>query len=245
MTTPYTVRQLITNGYYLTGIVSRSMQVLTGEQLFDGFQLLNELLAIKTADQRLIPYFEEYGFTAVPGQEKYFIPGLVVDETATFNIGDVRYSMMKCSRDKYFGTGRVDNINSLPYNWHVERVRGGANFYMYFNPASNYPVKIWGKFGLDEIGNYPGTNIPDYEFDLLTVYDMFYVTYLKFALAEYICSDYNIVFQPQSSQKLKELEYTLIDISPKDLSLTKLSTMQVDTGINYADVNIGRGWRPS
>ena len=241
----YTVRKLITNAYYLTGIVSRSMQTITGEQLVDGFDLLNEVLTIKTADQRLVPYFEEYDFTATIGQEKYFIPNLLLDETATFNIGTVRYSMLGITRKRYFGTGRVDNINSLPYNWHVERTLGGANFYLYFLPADNYPIKIWGKFGLDSLPYYPSTDIPDYEFDLLTVYDMFYVTYLKFALAEYICSDYNIVFQPQSAQKLKELEYTLIDISPKDLSLSKMSTLQQDTGINYADVNIGRNWRPA
>jgi hypothetical protein len=240
----YTVRTLITKSFYLSGIVSRSVQVITGEQLSDGFELLNELLAAKTADQRLIPYFEEYSFTATIGQEKYFIPRLVLDETATFNIGSVRYSMLTTPRKRYFGSGRVDNITSLPFNWRIERTRGGANLYMYFLPASNYPIKIWGKFGLSEVPLVDDTNIPDYEFDLLSVYDMFYVTYLKFALAEYICSDYNIVFQPQSAQKLKELEYTLIDISPKDLTISKMSTMQSDTGINYADANIGRGYRP-
>lgn len=240
----YSVRKLITNSYYLSGIVSTSMQTVTGEQLKDGFDLLNEVLAVKTADQRLIPYFKEYSFNAVPGQEKYFIPGLITSETITFNIDSVRYSMLPLARNRYFGTGRADNIQSLPFNWHIERTIGGANLYMYYSPLSNYPIKIWAKFGLNEIPLVPSTNIPDYEFDLLTVYDKFYITYLKFALAEYICADRNIEFQPQSAQKLKELEYTLIDISPKDMSVVKVSTLQQKVGLNYGDINIGKGWGP-
>jgi hypothetical protein len=233
----YTARMLITNAYYLSGVVSRSFQTVTGEQLNDGLNLLNALLAVKTIDQRLIPYYRELAVTAVIGQEKYFIQNLIAVETFTFNIGSVRYSMLPIMRKKYFGTGRVDNIQSLPYNWHVERERGGASLYIYFLPNTAYPMKIWGKFGI--------VNVASENEDLSLVYDAFYIEYLRYALAEYICAEYNITFQPQSAQKLKELEYTLIDLSPKDFSITKFSTLQSDTGINYADVNIGRGWRPS
>jgi hypothetical protein len=232
----YTARELITKAYYLSGIVARNLQTVTGDQLSDGLDLLNGLLAVKTAHQQLIPYYKEYAFAAVIGQEKYLIPNLIAVETFTFNIGSVRYSMLPVSRGKYFGTGRVDNITSLPYDWHIERVKGGANLYIYFLPNTTYPLKIWGKFGLDEVTTE--------NFDLSTVYDNFYIEYLRFGLAEYICSDYNIVLQPQAQKKLDEIENILIDISPKDLHITKLSTLQSDTGINYADVNIGRGWRP-
>jgi hypothetical protein len=233
----YTARDLITKSYYLSGIVARNLQTVSGGQLSDGLDLLNDLLAVKTADQRLIPYYREQAITAVIGQEKYFVTDLIAVETFTFNIGSVRYSTTPATRKQYFGTGRVDTIQSLPYNWHIERKLGGADLYIYFLPNTAYPMKIWGKFGL--------TAVATENVDLSLTYDRFYRVYLKYALAEYICAEYNIVFQPQSAQKLKELENELIYISPNDLTIQKFSTLQSDTGINYADVNLGRGWRPA
>lgn len=233
----YTARKLITNAYYLSGIVARELQTVSGQQLEDGMDLLNALLAVKTAHQELIPYYEEYSFNAVASQEKYFVPNLIAVESFTFNIGPVRFSMRPMGREQYFGSSRVDNIGSLPYNWHVERAYGGANVYLYFVPNTNYPLKIWGKFGLDSVAN---ENV-----DLSTVYDAFYIEYLRYALAEYICAEYNITFQPQSQKKLDELEQILLNISPQDLSLRSMSTLGDDHNRAdiYADASIGKGWR--
>ncbi len=232
----YTARQLITRAYYLSGIVSRQLQTVAGDQITNGFELLNDMMAFKSAHQRLIPYYKEYAFNAVTGQEKYNIPNLVLAETLTFNIGPVRYSMRDTSRKKYFGTARVDNIESLPFNWHIERTFGGADLYIYFIPNTNYPLKLWGKFGFDEIAT-----VDD---DLSLLYDKFYLTYMRYALAEYICEDSRITFSAQSAAHLKEFERALTDISPMDLTMDKLSTLRRRYSLSYADVNIGRGWRP-
>jgi hypothetical protein len=232
----YTARKLIAKAYNLSGIVAKSLETLSGDELIDGLDLLNGILAVKSIDTRLIPYYQEYDFSTVAAQEKYFIPNLLQVESFTFNIGDVRYSSTPLQRKRYFASPRVDSIVSLPYSHHVERVKGGSNLYLYFLPNQNYQLRIWGKFGF--------LSVPDENFDLETAYDDFFIEYLKFALAEYICADYNIQFQPQSMQKLKDLEYTLIDISPKDYSTQKLSTLQYDTSINYGDANIGKGLRP-
>lgn len=232
----YTARRLITNSYYLAGIVSRSLQSVSGEQLSDGLDLLNDLLAVKAIHQTWIPYYQQYQLSLVHGQEEYFVPYLLQAETLTFNIGPVRYSMAPMARDKYFGDGRVDNISTLPFSWHLERCNGGSKIYIYFLPDENYPVKIWGKFGLASIAN---ENV-----DLSATYDLFYINYLRYALAEYMCAEYNITFQPQSQKKLDEIEAQLKDISPIDLHIKKLSTLTNESGINYGDVNIGRGWRP-
>lgn len=233
----YTVTKLITNAWYLSGIVSRDLETVSGDQISDGLDLLNAVLAIKTANRRLIPYFTQYMLNAVPNQEVYFIPNLINAETLTFNIGPVRYSMQWLDRKKYFGTGRVDNISSLPFDWHVERTKGGANLYLYFLPDSNYPLIIWGKFSLAML-----TNLQQ---DLSLTLDAFYIEYLRYALAEYMCSEYNINLQPQSQQKLNEYEEIITDISPIDLSVSKTSTLQRHQGLNWGDINIGRGWRPS
>jgi hypothetical protein len=231
----YTVTKLITNAYYLSGIVSRSLQTVTGDQLQDGLDLLNALLATKTVNVRLIPYFSVYNFTAVVDQEEYFIPNLVAVETFTFFIQNVRYSMLPQKRITYFGSGRINDIDSLPFSWHIERAVGGANLYIYFVPNIAYPLQITGKFSLSNVvlGQ-----------DLLLTMDQFYIEYLRYGLAEQIAAEYNIPLQPQANERLKEMEKMITDISPPDLQMVKMSSLQKNVAINYADVNIGRGWRP-
>ena len=147
----YTVTQLITNAYSASGIVSRGFQKMTGQQLNDGLQFLNDIIADKAIEKDMIPYFTKYEFFGVAGQETYFIPNLERLETLTFFIDDVRYQMREIDRKIYFGTSRANNINSLPFNWHVERCLGGANIYLYFFPQSNYPIEAWGTFRLSQV----------------------------------------------------------------------------------------------
>lgn len=232
----YPVTELITHAWYWSGNVSRGQQSLTKDQTTDGLYLLNALLSVKAANNRLIPYFKEYTLIATPGQEKYFIPNLLSAEVITFNIGTVRYSTINRARKAYFGAPRVDNISSLPFNYHVERTLDGADLYLYFQPFSDYPIKIWGKFGLSEIGTFTQ--------DLSLVYDRFYITYLELALAEYMCMYRQISVPPQLQGKLNECEAIITDISPIDFTVNKMSMLQKDSGYNYGDVNFGQGYRP-
>lgn len=232
----YTVTKLVTNAWYLSGIVARNLQVVTGDQMSDGLDLLNvSVLGVKSANTRLIPYFQEFDFNLVIGQEKYFIPNLIAIETMTFYIGTVRYSMLQQKRVQYWGSGRIDNINSLPFSWEIERTLGGSNVYIYFTPDQNYRSVIWGKFQLANVALNQ---------DLLLTLDPFYIEYLRYALAEQMTVEYNIPFQPQNARRLAELENIILTISPPDLSMQKLTALGMETGVNYADVNIGRGWRP-
>lgn len=233
----YTVTKLITNSYYLSGILARNLQTITGDQLADGLDLLNAWIDIKTANVRLIPYFTQFDFNAVVGQEKYFIPNLLQIETFVFFIGPVRYSTQRQKRQVYFGRGRVENIESLPFSWHPERVFNGMNLYIYFLPNINYPLTIWGKFSL-----------PDFALnqDLLLTLDRYYIEYLRYGLAEQICAEFNVPLQPQAYQRLKEIEKIVTDISPVDLEMQKMSYLHGNDayGYMYADANLGRGWRP-
>ena len=232
----YTVTELITRAYYLSQVVSRELEQVSGQQLEDGLVYLNALLSLKSASTRVIPYYNEYDFNAVVGQEQYFVPNLVNPETLTFNIGPVRYSTMPQSRKPYFGSGRVDNIQSLPFNWHFERKLGGSNIFLYFVPNEAYPIKIWGKFGFDNVALNE---------DLLLVYDEYYIDYLRYRLALRICSEYAIPFQPQSMEELRELEEAVTDVSPPDLTIGKLSSLGSGSALTWADINLGKGWRPS
>lgn len=233
---PFNVRSLVTKAFHLSGIVSKKLQTVAGDELSDGMDLLNLLLSEKGMDVSLIPYFKEYSFNAVAGQEEYFVPNLVFAETLTFNIDNIRYSLRPSQRKEYFGTSRTENIQSLPYRWRCERTLNGSNVYIYFLPSTNYPLKVWGKFGLDEVTS------PD--LDLLTIYDRFYIEYLRYGLAEIICAEYNITFLPESRNRLLKIEKKLSDISPSDLTINKRSTLQQRLVGGYGAVNLGRGWTP-
>lgn len=231
----YTGRMLVTRSWFLSGIVARRLQSVTGDQATDGLFLLNALLDWKAIQIDLIPYWTYYEFPAVVGQEQYYIPNLYAVESLTFNIGDVRYPTDFTTRTAYFGTGRVDSINSLPSNWYFNRSLGGGSIYLYFKPAGEYPIKIMGKFGLQNV---------TLDTDLLTIYDPAYIEYLRYALAQYMCSEYGILFNPESAKIFKSIERTLMDVSPPDLSVRKSSILTAGSGINFGDVNIGHGWRP-
>lgn len=230
----YTVLKLITNAYYESGVVSRGFETVTGQQTTDGLDYLNDLLGEKTVEQGLIPYYEKYSFPAIIDEERYFIPDLINIDTFVFFIDSVRYATVPTARREYFGTSRADNIQSLPGRWHLEREFGGASIYIYFKPDQNYPLEVWGQFRLNEV---------TINQDLSLTLDRFYITFLKFELAERICAEMNFSVPPKVEMTLKKLRDNISKKSaPMDLQLMKLSSLQRRGGLNYGTVNIGKGW---
>jgi hypothetical protein len=240
----YTTRQLITRAFYLSAKVSQDFETVSGDDEEEGLQLLNALLNIKTANQRLIPYYQEYDFNAIVGQEKYFIPNLVMVETLTFTIGSVRYAMTNKTRFEYFATPRANNVESLPYQYHVERAfdtataNDGSNLYMYYLPQQPYPFTMYAKFALADV---------TLDQDLSLTVAPFYLEYLRYALSEYICNEYNISLPPQALTKLNEIESIIFDISPIDFTQRKISTLHKQTSHAdiYVQANIAQGWWPN
>jgi hypothetical protein len=249
---PYTARTLVTRSLYLSGIVSRNLQVPTGDQISDGLDQLNSLLDFKQIDTDLIPYWQYIELPFVPNQEFYFLPYVAAIESATFNLDVVRYPMDFVTRRNYYGSGRVDNIASLPFSYNYNRSLGGGNFATYFLPESNYPLKLMAKiFLVDVTLDTDLTDISEivpYTFinSSNQGYDTSYIEYLRYALAQYMCSEYGIQFNPESMKILTALQRKLMYISPPDLSMIKVTILAKDcnTGWNWGDVNIGHGWRP-
>ena len=230
----YTTLQLITNAYYKSGIVSRGFETVSGQQANDGLQFLNDLLADKTVDDGLIPYYEEYNFVAVPGQEAYFIEDLINVDTFVFYIDTVRYQTENRQRREYFGTSRADNIQSLPGSWHMERCFGGANLYIYFKPDKAFPLTIWGQFRLESVVINQ---------DLSLTLDRFYINYLTYDLAVRLCAEYNYSVPAEVAATFKKLEDAISKRSGAlDMRIGKMSSLQRRGGINYGQVNIGHGW---
>lgn len=232
----YSAEKVITEGYYLSGIVARNQETVSGAQNRDGLSALNSLLSLKSINGRFVPYYTYYTFNAVIGQERYFIPNLIEFEAFTFNIDNsVRFPTTNKRRKHYFGDGRANNIKSLPVTRHFERTKGGGYIYLYFLPEKAYVLNLIGKFGFDSV---------DYDTDLSTVYDQWYIDYLTYELARRLCANQALTLPPQTKEILDEYYATIRDLMPIDLSMEKISTLQRGSTFNYADANIGRGWRP-
>jgi hypothetical protein len=231
----YTVAQLIADSYNMSGIVSRGFETVEGEQESDGLIALNDVIGEKTVDTGMIPFFQLYEFFGVEGQEEYFIPGLVAISTLTFFLNNVRYSTQEVGRDLYFGAPRAENIESLVFNWHLENKLNGSALFLYFKPDQTYRFNIWGKFSLINVA---------YNQDLEASLPRFYITYLKFVLAERLCINYSYPVPPGISSHIATLEEQIDKNSgPLDLTINYISTLDNSvSGVNYAQVNLGKGW---
>lgn len=231
----YTALQLINRAYFLSQVVSRQLQVPDGQQISDGLYLLNALLGFKSTDLRLIPYFTQTEITLTADTPKFFVPNLLYIDSMTFNIDTVRYPMQDLSRKEFFATARVDNIANLPWSYRPERVLGGMDIYIYFLSGSDYLSTIWGKFALTDV---------TLSTDLETLYDPFYIEYLRYSLAEYICSEWGATFPDESKAQLQKMEKKLLEVSPADLTIMKASYFNTRPGLDWQAVNLSKGWFP-
>lgn len=232
----YTTNQLIAGAYYETGIVSREFETVSGGQIGDALLWLNDILSEKTVDEGMIPYETTYTDDFQVGVESYSIPNLIQIDTLTFFKESVRYSMQYTKRNQFFGTNRVENINTLPFEWYFEKGFGGGTLYIYFNPDQNYPFEIKGIFRLASVALGQ---------DLSLTIDEFYRTYLRYALADRICSEYEYDTPPGVLRQLQKYE-SFINKKSRiiDLRMQKGSTLQRGNGFGWAFINLGRGWFP-
>ena len=231
----YTALQLITRAYYLSQVVSRELQVVQPDQITDGLYLLNSIIDFKNSDIREIPYYQEYVFNAVQGQEKYSIPGLLSVDSLTFNIGPVRYAMNEETRTSYFANYRIDNVQSLPFQYRFERTLDGMDLYIYFIPADNYVMKLWGKFQLTEVS---------LNRDLSQIYDFFYIEFLRHELALYIANEYGATLPDGVMANRDVLQKKIMDVSPPDLSIRNLNYFGNSCGLDWQVINLSGGWLP-
>ncbi len=232
----YTVTQLITGAFYSSGIVSREFETVSGSELADGLIWLNELIGKKVVEPDLIPYEGSTTFTAVVGQEDYAIDDLIKVDTLTFLKESVRYPMRFVPRNQYRGSNRVETIESLPYQYFFERNLGGATISIYFLPDQAYTFTITGIFRLSEVSLNQ---------DLELTLDRFYITYLRYALAEKICNEYSLPVPRGVAQELAEYQALINKQSrPLDVSIRKRSTLQKQARLGWAWANLGEGYLP-
>jgi hypothetical protein len=231
----YIAQELITRSLYLSQIVARDLQTPSASQISDGLFLLNELLDFKSTDIRLIPYFQEYDFNTVQGQELYFVPNLLYVDTMTFDLQTVRYSLTEMTRSQYFSTPRVEGIQSLPFSYRVERKLDGSNVYLYFVPSQVYLIKLWGKFGLTEVA---------LNTDMSLTYDAYYLGYLRYELANFFCAEWGTTFPEQAKIEYNMRRKKLMEVSPPDLSIRKQTYFNGAPPLDWQTVNLSEGFFP-
>lgn len=228
------VTELITEGWYTSGIVSRQFETVSDAETTDGLKLLNKIMNRSAIDPQLQSYQSYTEVSCVPGQETYDVPGLIDLREMTFNDGDVRFSMIEDTAHEYFGLGRVDNIQSLPFHYYAERTLGGTLIYLYFIPDKAYTLKILGKYALT----------PFVISDNLDDYDAWFIDYLTYLLAREICLWRKVTPPPAVISQISRYKKLIKDVSPADLTIRK-SWLFRNNDINWAQYNLGRGWYPS
>jgi len=129
----------------------------------------------------------------------------------------------------------VDNIESLPYMYRIERELGGSRIFLYFEPQQVYVMKMSGKFGFDAV---------TLDTDLETLYDGFYIEYMRYELASKICAEYGATFPDASKAQLAEYQKKLLMVSPADLTLQKRSFFSSSPVWDYQAINLWRGYWP-
>lgn len=233
---PYTVAQLVTEAFNMSGVVGAGFQSVNGDsRAQQGLQLFNDIIVEKSMDAVFLPYDVHTTVNLVPGQAIYFVENLIRLNTLTFNIGTVRYPMMRDNINSFFATGRVDDIQSLPFRYFAERALDGMNIYLYFSPQGNYVLNIDGRYAYSEV---------TYNADLLLQFDRFQIVYFKYKLASRICDFYNVPMSEASKQQLDNMERRFNNLSGEDLSIVKSNFSTADIGYNYAWAALYKGWVP-
>lgn len=233
---PYPVSQLIGDAYFTSGVVGRGFQNVNGDsRSVDGLRLLNQIILEKSMDAVFIPYDLHTTFNTVAGQEKYFVSNLIKLNTLTFNMGIIRYPLIRDNINRYFATGRADNVQSLPVHYFAERALSGMNIYFYFLPSSTFVVNVDGRFAYNPVS---------INGDLEIQFDPFQILYFQYKLAERLCDYYTFPFSEAAKAQLDNLERRFNNLSGEDLSISKYSFSTVRDPYNYAWGILGRGWVP-
>lgn len=227
------VTELITRAWYQSGIVAREFETVSDAETADGLMLLNRLINRSAIEPELISYQGHLEVTCVPDQEEYFVKGLVSVREMTFNDGEIRFPMARYTTKRYFSTGRVDNISSLPFHFYFERFLNGGKIYLYFLPDRNYTLNITGKVVLTELSIS----------DNLDAYDAWFHDYLIFLLARECCLWRKRPVPLEVNTEIERYKMLIKNVSPADLSINK-SNMFKNNTMDWAEYNLGRGWEP-
>lgn len=132
-------------------------------------------------------------------------------------MNQVRYSLTKYDFDKYFGTGRINNLQTLPSYWCSVPTLGGATLYLYPLPNIAYDFQIQAKFRLSPVTQFQ---------DLSLTLEQNYWDYLTFALAKRMCILQGFPVPDDVRDELSATESNIRNLmTPLDYTMKRMSTL--------------------
>jgi hypothetical protein len=73
--------------------------------------------------------------------------------------------------------------------------------------------------------------------------EQFYISYLKYRLADKLCAEFDYELPTGVQKQLEKYEMMISKRSQQlDLRMEKISTLTGQNSLNYAQINLGRGW---
>lgn len=230
-----TALELINEALRTATLVGRSFNTAPKEYTSVGLKVLQQLITETSANNKMNPFYTPLEFTADIGETAYEIEGLVDIATLTFEWQQVRYPCDYKTRTEFYGGFRANNVLTLPLTYTFERTKDGATIYVYPFPDKEYIFTTWAQFEMDS----------DFTFttDLLATLPKYYIDFLEYAMAGRLCVKFGRPVPPDVL-RLEKYYRNLIamQISPPDFSMQKISTLSSIPGIDYGQVNIGKGY---
>jgi hypothetical protein len=226
--------ELIAKSWYFSGIVARGFESVSGQELEDGLMLLNDLLAANNMLGNKFPYQSDITLNTIAGQFSYDVQGLIKITSITFKDGSLRWGMIRDSRRDFQGSTRVDDIESLPYHYHEERALNKMIVNLYFIPDKAYEINIHGLF------KYPVVSLSA---DVSSLFEDFYITYLVYELASWICDFRDVDLPARVERRRKILEDNVKQVFVPDMKSVKVNALP-SSGSPITAKRLGQGFQP-
>src|SRR6188768_3231698 len=148
---------LIVNSLYLMGELGVG-ETPDAYMLTTGLDLLNELLDKFASDGIYIPYYSDYSFTMVPGQDTYTVSKVLLDATIVGNLiseltfanytvvadspTPIVYPLRIIDRAQYFNVTRLDNLTTRPGFIMLDTRAQISVLTIYPTPDKPYPCSL-------------------------------------------------------------------------------------------------------
>ena len=228
----YSVSELITDAYYLSRVVAREFETVSSSQTKAGLSMLNEVISDHNISSAMLPYYDEITLPVSAGEDQVFFQNMVTVETITILNGDVRHSLNRVGRDRFFNEPRVNNIRSLPYMYFYETRRISGVLNLYYSPDKDYVLTITGKRFQNPVA---------LDFDMNNLFARFYTAYIKYALAERICNDNNITVNQGLQKILDYYQREISNMNPTDFSVN-IANPYSGSVIDPVQSQLSNGW---
>ena len=229
-------KELISNAYKDGQIASESGDEITTSDIQRGLRQLNNIFTSINTGKNLITYITTTELDFISKQEVYNVD-FVSLKYAYFLLGDLRYNLEIKNIVDYYDSASIESVSGVPSMLWVEpKPDFTIDIHVYMFPSTPYKLFLRGfkAFKLIEISDI-NTVIP---IELNP-----FISYLTYKTAFYLRQVMSMPPNTSLDNMIAEAEMGLRSTAVK---ATKVSPPKMGRGrgTTWADVNLGRGWKP-